>query len=159
MSNADKVLCQTPTPGKQPTRIDRWKYDLVHSAILAVVPSNDHGIEFRELPALVEQQLDPGEKEKLGSVSWYTTTVKLDMEVRRAIERVPGSKPQRLRSTGKIFNYRSQLESNNLAISSRAGYGSSSCFPCLSTQTCAFPLSTLPISEHGIPSASIARQI
>ena len=97
MPNDDKVLCQTPTPGKQPTRIDRWKYDLVHSAILAVIPPGDRGVEFRELPARVEQHISPGELEKLGSVSWYTTSVKLDMEVKEEIERVPGSKPQRLR--------------------------------------------------------------
>ena len=97
MSTGDKVLVQTPTPGKQPTHIDRWKFDLVHSAILAVVPSNEQGLEFRDLPALVEQQIGPGDLEKLGSVSWYTTTVKLDMEVNGQIERVPGSKPQRLR--------------------------------------------------------------
>jgi hypothetical protein len=96
-SGNDKVLVQTPTPGKQPTRIDRWKYDLVQSAILAVVPSNEQGIEFRDLPALVEHQIAPGDLEKLGSVSWYTTSVKLDMEVKGQIERVPGSKPQRLR--------------------------------------------------------------
>lgn len=97
MPNDDKVLCQTPTPGKQPTRIARWKYDLVHSAILAVIPPNDQGVEFRELPGLVEQHISAGEIEKLGSVSWYTTSVKLDMEVKGEIERVPGSKPQRLR--------------------------------------------------------------
>jgi hypothetical protein len=97
MSNDDKVLCQTPTPGKQPTRIDRWKYDLVHSAILSAIPTNDQVVEFRDLPALVEQQISPSELEKLGSVSWYTTSVKLDMEVKGEIERVPGSKPQRLR--------------------------------------------------------------
>jgi len=100
MSNTIKVLCQTPTPGKQPTRIDRWKYDLVHSAILAVVPSNEQGIEFRVLPAFVEQQIEPGNLSKLGSVSWYVTTVKLDLEVNGEIERIPGSKPQRLRLPG-----------------------------------------------------------
>ena len=100
MSTDDKVFCQTPTPGKHLTRIDRWKYDLVHSAILAFVPSNEQGVEFRELPALVEQQLDPGDLAKLGSVSWYTTTVKLDMEVKGEIERIPGSKPQKLRLPG-----------------------------------------------------------
>jgi hypothetical protein len=97
MSQKDKVLCSTPTPGKQPTPIDRWKYDLVRSAILAAVPSSEQGIEFRALPGLVEQQLEPGELTKLGSVSWYTTTVKLDLEVKGEIERVPGSNPQRLR--------------------------------------------------------------
>ena len=94
MSHADKVLCETPNPGKQPTRIDCWKYDLVHSAILAVVPSNEQGIEFHELPAQVEQQLDPGEKEKLGSVSWYTTTVKLDRKSKERLNAFPGPNPK-----------------------------------------------------------------
>ena len=97
MPTEDKILCETPTPGKKPTRIDRWKYDLIRTAILAVVPSDKLGVEFRDLPNLVEQQIAPGELDKLGSLSWYTTTVKLDMEVKREIERVPGSKPQRLR--------------------------------------------------------------
>ena len=32
-----------------------------------------------------------------GSISWYVTTVKLDLEARGLIERVPRSRPQRLR--------------------------------------------------------------
>jgi hypothetical protein len=32
-----------------------------------------------------------------GSVSWYVTTVKLDLEARNVIQRVPGTSPQRLR--------------------------------------------------------------
>lgn len=91
----EKVLCQTPTPGKKPTRISKWKYDLVRSAILASIPET--GIEFKRLPQLVERKLTSGEMESLGSVSWYTTTVKLDMEVKSEIERVPGSNPQLLR--------------------------------------------------------------
>jgi hypothetical protein len=31
---------------------------------------------------------------ELGSVSWYTTTVKLDLEARGGIARVKGAKPQ-----------------------------------------------------------------
>ena len=100
MSSDNKVMCQTPTPGRQPTRIDRWKYDLVHSAILAVIPTNDQGVEFRELPGLVEDHINPADLEKLGSVSWYTTTVKLDMKVKRELERIPGSKPLKLRIAG-----------------------------------------------------------
>lgn len=97
MSNSEiMVTCRIPTPGKNPTRIPAWKYDLVHSAILAVLPASGEGIEFRELPGLVEGHISRQDLEKLGSVSWYTTTVKLDMEVRGELERVPGSKPQRL---------------------------------------------------------------
>jgi hypothetical protein len=61
---------------------------------------DDTGVKFIELPGLVEQCLSPGDRESLGSVSWYTTTVKLDLEVRGEIERIAGSKPQRLRRTG-----------------------------------------------------------
>jgi len=32
-----------------------------------------------------------------GSISWYVTTVKLDAEARGLIQRVPKSRPQRLR--------------------------------------------------------------
>jgi hypothetical protein len=96
-SKENKVICETPTPGKQPTRIAKWKYDLVRTAILAVVPSSDQGVEFSKLPELVEGQISADDLKRLGSVSWYTTTVKLDMEVNGMIERVPGSKPQRLR--------------------------------------------------------------
>ena len=97
MPAEDKVLCETPTPGKQPTRIARWKYDLVRSAILAVVPADEQGVEFSKLPELVEGQLSPNDLENLGSISWYTTTVKLDLGVKGEIERVPGSIVQRLR--------------------------------------------------------------
>jgi hypothetical protein len=37
-----------------------------------------------------------------GSVSWYVTTVKLDLETRGVVERVPGQKPQRLRLAGAM---------------------------------------------------------
>lgn len=96
MSKEEKVLVETPTPGKQPTRIDKWKYDLLREAILTIVPADDYGVEFKKLPGLVEAFLSKGDLERLGSVSWYTTSVKLDMEVKGELERVPGSKPQRL---------------------------------------------------------------
>jgi hypothetical protein len=96
-SEEDKVLCETPTPGKQPTRIAKWKYELVRSAILAEVPDDDKGVEFNRLAELVERRIPAEELKRLGSVSWYTTTVKLDMEVNGEIKRVAGVTPQRLR--------------------------------------------------------------
>lgn len=97
MPSEDKVLCETPTPGKKPTRIDRWKYDAVRSAILSNLPVDEPGVEFNKLPKLVKAQLSQNDLDRLGSVSWYTTTVKLDLEVKGEIERIPNSKPQRLR--------------------------------------------------------------
>jgi len=92
-----KVLCQTPTPGKQGTRIHKWKYDLVRKAILSSIPKGAAGVEFQRLPDLVESRIPAQDLRRLGSVSWYTTTVKLDLETHSEIERVPGSKPQRVR--------------------------------------------------------------
>ena len=94
--NGEKVVCETPTPGKQPTRIDRWKYDLVRKAILRAVPKRGDGLKFRELSSLVKARLSAEDLKNLGSVSWYVTTVKLDLEVRNQIRRVDGVKPQRL---------------------------------------------------------------
>jgi GNAT superfamily N-acetyltransferase len=92
-----KVMCKTPTPGKQGVNIDRWKYDLVREAILKAVPNSKTGVPFKELHKAVRKNMTPGNAKKVGSMSWYTTTVKLDLEVRGEIERVPGATPQRLR--------------------------------------------------------------
>lgn len=94
--NHEKVLCETPTLGKQPKRIEKWKYVAVRAAILKALPRKGEGVLFRDLPALVASLLSDANKAGLGSISWYTTTVKLDLETRGEIMRVAGSKPQRL---------------------------------------------------------------
>lgn len=100
MPEEERVVCQTPTPGKKPTRIHKWKYDLLQGVILDIVGGRPEGVEFRDLSGLVEARLSPKQLSDLGSVSWYTTTVKLDMEVRGDIVRVAGARPQRLRMAG-----------------------------------------------------------
>ena len=91
-----KVVCQTPTQGKQPTRIDRWKYDLIRIKVLEILPEKGEGVLFKDLSKLVKARLSEYEQSRLGSVSWYTTTVKLDLEVRGEIRKIPKTKPQRL---------------------------------------------------------------
>ena len=53
-------------------------------------------MEFQKLPALVKKQLSRKDLTELGSVGWFTTTVKLELEVRGEICRVDGVSPQRL---------------------------------------------------------------
>jgi hypothetical protein len=53
-SKDDKVICERPAPGEKPTRIAKWKYDLVRTAILEVILSYDQGVEFSKLSQLVE---------------------------------------------------------------------------------------------------------
>jgi len=72
----------------------------VRDAILSVVPTSGEGLPFRELPGRVAQALDDDVRAKLGSVSWYTTTVKLDLEVDGRLRRVAGRGPQRLVRVG-----------------------------------------------------------
>jgi hypothetical protein len=92
-----RVVCRTPTPERKPTRIERWKFDAVRRAILEVLPRRAPGVAYMsELPGLVERALTPEERTALGSAGWYTTTVKLELEVRGEIARVPRSSPQRL---------------------------------------------------------------
>ena len=95
-----KVICRTPTPGKNPTRIPTWKYELVRDAILSALPEDGGSMAFKDLSKYIGSRLSREERFRLGSVGWHTTTVKLDMEVKGEIERVPGSNPQHLRRTG-----------------------------------------------------------
>lgn len=92
-----KVQTLHPDPDKSGPRIDSIKYDAFRKAILKAVPRRKDGIPFRELSAVVAGLLPKRVSDQVGSVTWYTTTIKLDLEARGEIERVPGVKPQRLR--------------------------------------------------------------
>lgn len=97
-NSEEKVLCRTPTPGKKPVRIDRWKFNAVRRAILRALPGKGEGLLFKELARHVESLLNAEERSRLGSVGWYTTTVKLELEMRGEIRRIDGAVPQRLLS-------------------------------------------------------------
>lgn len=97
---ADRVLCLTPTPGKRPTTVPRWKFEAVRRAILEVFARHPDGVEFKVLPELVREALPEGERKDLGSIAWHVTTVKLHLEVEGEIERVAGRSPQLLRRVG-----------------------------------------------------------
>ena len=92
-----RVQTRHPEATKSMPAIDKWKHEAVREAILAAVPEKGEGLPFRQLPGRVRELLPSDALENLGSVSWYTTTVKLDLEARGELERVPGSRPQRLR--------------------------------------------------------------
>jgi hypothetical protein len=92
-----KIQLKHPDPAKSAPRISAHKYDLVKTALLSVIPADAPGVRFSDLPALVEARLTPEEIHLIGSIAWYVTTVKLDLEARGDIGRVPGASPQRLR--------------------------------------------------------------
>ncbi len=93
----EKVLCRTPTPGKKPTSIDGVRFELYRRAILKVLRANGAPMYFRELFAELEDYFAEHAIDTHGSVAWNATTVKLELEVRGEIERVPKVTPQQLR--------------------------------------------------------------
>lgn len=86
------ILALNPDPTKQGVQISKAKYDAVRTAILDTLKT--HGpMTFTQLGSMVEDNLHKGFD---GSVMWYFTTVKLDMEARGELRRVPKSNPQRV---------------------------------------------------------------
>lgn len=84
------------TPGKQGARLSAERYEAMRKALLQAIPRRKEGIAFRDLPKAVAPLL-PEEVFAGASISWYVTTVKLDLEARGLIERIPDMHPQRLR--------------------------------------------------------------
>jgi hypothetical protein len=78
---------------KQGVNISREKYEMIRQAILCVLQTRKE-ITFMNLSRAVEKEVN-GKFD--GSVTWYVTTVKLDMEARGEIKRVPKSRPQLVR--------------------------------------------------------------
>jgi len=75
---------------KQGVNISREKYEIICETILSVL-RKEKEMTFRNLTRAVEKEVN-GNFE--GSVMWYVTTVKLDLEARGLMKRVPGSRPQ-----------------------------------------------------------------
>jgi hypothetical protein len=92
----ERILTLHPE-GKEGVNIEKVKYDQVKSAILETLQGIEE-MSFNRLGKEVKAKLS-GSFE--GSVSWYYTTVKLDLEARGLIERIPDQKPQLLRLTKK----------------------------------------------------------
>ncbi|MGZ9235383.1 MAG: DUF6958 family protein [Anaerolineales bacterium] len=78
---------------KQGVNINREKYETIRKAILCVLQAQKE-ITFMRLSREVEKEVN-GNFE--GSINWYVTTVKLDLEARGEIKRVPNSRPQLVR--------------------------------------------------------------
>ena len=87
-----RILTRHPE-GKQGVNISRDKYGAMKAAILRCVRSR------REVPLQVVREDVESELQGRfeGSVSWYSTTVKLDLEARGILQRVPGERTQRIK--------------------------------------------------------------
>ena len=105
MASQYRILTLHPE-GKQGVNIEREKYDLIRCNILSIL-DDEKQVFFKDLGTELKERIG---KDFKGSVSWYYTTVKLDLEARGEIERIPGRKPQMLRLKEKgAYSSRSEL--------------------------------------------------
>ncbi len=89
--SGERILTLHPQ-GKAGVNIERAKYQAVRAAVLQAIDEAGE-LPFSELAA----RCTPLLPDFAGSIGWYTTTVKLDLEARGEIERLPGGGKQRLR--------------------------------------------------------------
>jgi hypothetical protein len=96
----EKVLTLNPEKGKKGVNMDRNKYELVKSAIADC---------FRAKPELTKAEQVGGVGRRLkgkleGSVEWSVMAVKLDLEAKGIIARVPWTSPILHRLVKKLRN-------------------------------------------------------
>jgi len=88
----EKILTLHPA-GKNGVNILKRRYDLIREYILKVI-QKEGKITFQELGDRAVNDLS---KTFDGKVLWYVVSVKLDLEARGIIERIPKTSPHELR--------------------------------------------------------------
>lgn len=91
----ERILTLHPK-GKKGVNILRSKYEFIKDFIVQTIQEKGR-ISFEELSDLAVQKLSDSFD---GKVLWYVVTVKLDLEARGLIERIPKTSPHELRMRG-----------------------------------------------------------
>lgn len=89
----EKIMTLHPQ-GKKGVNISKVKYNQVRKAVLEVIESQQP-ITFTDMVNLAKEILVDQAFE--GKPMWYITTVKLDLEARGLIERIPKTSPHQLK--------------------------------------------------------------
>lgn len=89
----EKIMTLHPQ-GKQGVNIAKAKYDQVKAVVLQVIGS-EQPISFTDMAELSKEILIDAKFD--GKPLWYITTVKLDLEARKLIERIPKTSPHQLK--------------------------------------------------------------
>lgn len=92
----EKILTLHPQ-GKKGVNIAKSKYDTISEFIISTT-SKRKDITYKEVNDLAIKKLS---KNFDGSVPWYLVSVKLDLEARGIIERIPKTSPHKLRLAKK----------------------------------------------------------
>ncbi|MEM9984273.1 MAG: hypothetical protein AAF804_04195 [Bacteroidota bacterium] len=92
MNSEDKILTRHPQ-GKSGVNILRRRYEQVRTFILDTLDQEGE----MTYQALNDRAVEELQDSFDGKVPWYLVTVKLDLEARGEIERVPKTSPHRVR--------------------------------------------------------------
>ena len=92
MAKEEKILTLHPA-GKKGTNISLKKYTAIKEEILSVIKKHEV-ITYHEMCDIITDNLQTTFD---GKIIWYVVTVKLDLEARKIIERVPKTSPHELR--------------------------------------------------------------
>ncbi len=94
MANNEEKIRTLHPQGKNGVNISKKKYDIICDYILKKIHKHQ-SITFKQL-------FEEGEKEIKnfdGKLGWYIVSVKLDLEARKIIERIPKTSPHQLKMT------------------------------------------------------------
>lgn len=89
---SDKILTLHPQ-GKNGVNILKRRYDLIREYIISTL-KKEQVITYQELSDRAVRDLSSTFD---GKVVWYIVSVKLDLEARRIIERIPKTSPHQIR--------------------------------------------------------------
>jgi len=87
----ERILTLHPK-GKKGVNILKSKYDLIRDYLIKTI-KKEKIITFEELGDRAVKELSPTFE---GKVLWYVVSVKLDLEARNIIERIPKTSPHQL---------------------------------------------------------------
>ncbi len=95
MADNERIMTLHPQ-GKTGVHILKRKYDTIKEFILKTIKEHEE-LSYQDLDKMAVQKL---KNTFDGKVGWYVVSVKLDLEARKLIERIPGTSPHKLRITG-----------------------------------------------------------
>lgn len=95
----ERILTLHPQ-GKQGVNISKQKYDTMKNVIIETLTEFKE-LTFTELIQKINKKLTGNFG---GSINWYAVIVKLDLEARGILERIPNTNSHRIRLTGAKLN-------------------------------------------------------
>lgn len=88
-----KIQLQHPQ-GKKAVSISKDKYDLLKKSILKFLIANKE-VTYSDLLQAVTKEFETNKIKFEGSLGWYLEWVKLDLEARQIIKKIPKTMPQK----------------------------------------------------------------